>query len=517
MKNKHDQVHEVKPSGKREKSGNTLNFKPHTEIVSRRRANRYVARAGVNGLDITDGFLSQSQGIKDLVDPVQRYYIYRAMGADLAFASIFNAFQFLIGSVSWDAVPNISPGNSEANSEQLADAQFLRECMNDMDQPFSEYASSMIKDILQYGNIMRETGYKQRNGMSPSMSRTSLYTDGNLGWSSFDPRTMDTILRYDITDRGEFRGIVQTWRGRNYYVPANRLIHLYFDTEKKDPTGKSILFAAYESWVEKKKLENHRNQGIARDLGPLPILYFDAKMLDVVDEKPILDSDGKEQFDENGKVIMSKIYRDPAKAEYVKELLDALAEAAENKLKALAIPSLYGPGGQQTMRVESLRPQSSTNLSDTNNVINGYDENAIRSVMASFLVLGSGSTGSRALSEDQSTLFIRAISRNINVLRDYFNNVVIPRLFEANGLSRVNYPKIEYTDLTKDDADKRVRLIMEIVRNDLADRSVELKRYIANIVGYPYIENPEDRELNEGGEIENPDLTTESNHKKKEL
>ena len=458
-----------------------LDFHPHPELVCRgfEQVTRGVGRAatrvyGSTTLQNLSGFLSQPQGIKDLIKPQNRYYLYQAMGTYPTIASMLNAFGFLMGSVTWTSNPATDANTEIPNAEQEGDAQFMTEIMKDMNRPFSEEVVDMVLMAMKYGACMKEIIYKVRRGNRPeSPSDTSLYSDGCVGWASFDERTMDRILKWNMNDKGDLISIEQSWYGRDYTVPISRLAHFYFRTEKKDPTGQSILLPGYEGWLAAKVLENHRNKGIGRDMGPLTILKYDAKFLDVVGTET--NADGTE----------TKTYRYPDKAQMLIETMNALAKIDTEDVKVIALPSMFGPNGKPTMEIDTLASNPKMQVAEITNAINDYDEKIIRTVLAGFVLLGSNASGSRALSEDQSNIFIRLVENFLKTVRDYFNDILIPRLMRFNGMERAAYPWIDFSDLTKAGPEVMIPLIKQCIESGVLANSPELRRFIADKLGVP--------------------------------
>jgi hypothetical protein len=83
----------------------------------------------------------------------------------------------------------------------------------------------------------------------------------------------------------------------------------------------------------------------------------------------------------------------------------------------------------------------------TGEVILRHQENIARSVLADFLMLGSGKTGSFALSKSKTDLFLTAASGFTEAIAAVLNRQLLPRLWEINGFDPDLMPKIGFGEI----------------------------------------------------------------------
>jgi len=129
-------------------------------------------------------------------------------------------------------------------------------------------------------------------------------------------------------------------------------------------------------------------------------------------------------------------------------------------------------------------------------------------VMAEFLMLGGGSTGSYALSKSKTDLFLRSMESYINTIVTVLNKQLIERLWQLNGLDYFTMPKLVAGDVAPHD----LREIAAFLRNlNGADITVsqhpEVVEELMAIAEIPFDrEAYEERMVNDTPVAENPAL-----------
>jgi phage gp29-like protein len=111
------------------------------------------------------------------------------------------------------------------------------------------------------------------------------------------------------------------------------------------------------------------------------------------------------------------------------------------------------------MDVELITANGSRSI-DIDPVVKRYQHDIARSLMAEFLMLGSGS-GSYALSKTKTDLFLRSLESYINAIVDVLNKQLIERLWQLNGLPWETMPKLVAGDVAPHD----LREIASFLRN----------------------------------------------------
>lgn len=138
--------------------------------------------------------------------------------------------------------------------------------------------------------------------------------------------------------------------------------------------------------------------------------------------------------------------------EVLQQLKDSLRDVKFNDQGYLIIPSdTYTdsegrPSSTRYVDVELISSDGSRNI-DINPVVSRYQHDIARSIMAEFLMLGSSSTGSYALSKSKTDLFLRSMESYINTIFDVLNKQLIEPLWRINGLDFDLMPTLKAGDV----------------------------------------------------------------------
>jgi len=114
-------------------------------------------------------------------------------------------------------------------------------------------------------------------------------------------------------------------------------------------------------------------------------------------------------------------------------------------------PDVDGKLTNQRMMDIELITANGTRAIDTDPVIQRYQHDIARSVMAEFMMLGGGATGSYALSKTKTDLFLRSMESYINNIVDTLNKQLVEPLWKLNGFSWDVMPKLVAGDVAPHD------------------------------------------------------------------
>lgn len=128
---------------------------------------------------------------------------------------------------------------------------------------------------------------------------------------------------------------------------------------------------------------------------------------------------------------------------------------------------------------------------DPTNAINHHNRQILLSVLAQFLDLGSGATGSRALSQDQSSAFFLALQAVAKQVCDAVNNYVIPQLVDLNYTVE-EYPKLKCTDIAKIDYNTFSTAIQRLAQVGAITVDESLEKHIRELFKLPEKEEIEE-------------------------
>ena len=333
-------------------------------------------------------------------------------------AALYSIYGFL-RRIKW----RIDPSQT-TNPAAVAEADFLKSCMDDMEQPWADVVSDALS-MLTYGYALHEVVYKIRKGPGGNARFRSKYSDGRIGWRKIDLRAQSTIDRWEITDNGEILGAWQvTSTKEDVFLPLDRCVLFRTRSYKNNPEGYSVLRGAYRSWYFKKRLEETEAVGLVRSLVNLPQMEIPARFMSpnaTVAEKSV-----RSQFEK----IVSLISKDQLSGLVLPAELDEQGKPTGYKFK------LVGASGAQ-MPIDP--------------VIRRYDSRMLMSLASEFLMLGTEKTGSFALAAEKSSNFTRSLEWYADVISDAFNSYVIPRLMEANGIGPELWPMLRHDPIASVD------------------------------------------------------------------
>lgn len=363
---------------------------------------------GVSGLKRWGGTV-QEELLADLQGTKGRA-VYRRMIDDpvvgrLLFA-IENTLQSAVGEDgNWEVQEGEGP-----RAEEFAD--FLRECMDDMSLTWADFTDRILT-MLPYGWSFFETVYKRRKGAKADPA--SEYDDGKVGWRKLAFRDQNTLDRWVFDEHGGIHGMQQVDpSGGGYRLMADAgcpedfakppgwkpCEWLLFRTKGvANPEGKSVLRTGYRPWYYRTNLEVTEAIGIERELVGIP--WFTApEGVDI-----FAGTEEANRYLAYAKKMVTTVRRD---------------EQAGGISNFGWVMEVIRSGGKPAI--------------DADTVIKRYEWQSVACVLAQFLELGRQKTGSFALAEAATTLFIDAIAGWLDKVAAVMNRFAVPRLFRWNGV-----------------------------------------------------------------------------------
>ncbi|MCK8827724.1 hypothetical protein MWH25_08200 [Natroniella acetigena] len=211
--------------------------------------------------------------------------------------------------------------------------------------------------MLPYGHSVFEVVYEEK--------------DGQIQWRKFAERPQRTIHDFYYDEHGGPNGIKQLRVGGHSFdfvdIPIEKLLIFSNRMEGGDLRGQSVLRSAYKHWSIKDFIYKLMNIGIERNLVGTPVME------------------------------LPKNYSEEDKK---------LARQAVENLRSSEKGGATIPHGFILDIFEGKR-----NMMDLMPYIKHHDVLMSRSILAQFLNLGSTETGSRAVSEDQSSLYLMSLNQ----------------------------------------------------------------------------------------------------------
>jgi hypothetical protein len=355
-----------------------------------------MAEIGVTGLERYSGYvyeefihkLRHEQGIKT----------YDQMSSnDSVIGAILFAVQMLIRQVDW-----------AVDYEEGAVKDFVVDCMGDMTNSWEEIITEILS-FLEFGWSWHEIVYKKRS-------------DGKIGWKNISGRAQTSWHEWKFADNGDILAMIQRaapdFKSREIPLPKSLLFRTTI--AKNNPEGKSILRTAYRSWYFKKHIEQIQGVGIERDLAGLPVASVPPEIL----SSKASDSD---------KAILAQIKK-------------IVTNIRRDEQEGVVFPSSYDENGNKLYDLTLMSTGGSRQF-NTKEILEYYDQRIAMTILADFVLLGHGRTGSFALATSKTKLFTFAISAFVDIIASVFNRKAIPDLLNLNGIVLDKYPKITASEV----------------------------------------------------------------------
>lgn len=356
---------------------------------------------GSTGLRATGGVV-----VDDDLSPKLRFpesiTTYRKMKSDpIVSGSLFMIKQYL-RKIDWDIEPH---GKLEATPEDLKKAEVVHNALfKHMDRSFDQLITD-ICTFIENGFSMHEPVYKVHKG--------------NIIWRDFPTRAAESIKGFVFDSKGSVTAIDQyqidpsvtstlTYGTSTKQIPYKRLLHFRTDSEKNNPLGRSILKNAHKAWFFKTKLEEHEAIGVEREMNGLPVIEIPSEYFS---------ADPQE---------------DPDRYQVLQEFISIGNNARNNEQACIIIPSDVDESGNKLFSFD-LMASKGTRALDTSKIIERYDYRMSQSLLSDFLLMGSSSTGSFALSDNKIGSFVRSLEAYLEVIAEQFNRKAIPELYRLNG------------------------------------------------------------------------------------
>lgn len=376
-----------------------------------------------------DEFQQELKGKK----AIQKYKEMRDGNAIIG--SVMYAVEQTLRDVKIDVVP------ANETEEAKREAEFLKSVLDDMDHSLDDHISEALS-YLTYGFSWFEVVYKRREGDFRSPKKSSKYEDGRIGVKKIAIRAPWTVESFEVDQQsGEILGMWQeaVWGKKVSMIPVEKSLYYRTTSLNNDPSGRSVLRNAYVSYTYLNKIQGYEAVAIERELHGVPVGRMPAEYLsgDATTDQANLRS----QFE--------RILRDLKNNEQGYALLPSdLYVDADGK-----------PTNQRLMDIELITANGSRSI-DIDPVVKRYQHDIARSLMAEFLMLGSGS-GSYALSKTKTDLFLRSLESYINSIVDVLNKQLVERIWQLNGLSWDTMPKLVAGDVAAHD----LREVAAFLRN----------------------------------------------------
>ena len=403
---------------------------------------------------IYEEFLRELQGRKGIE-------VYKEMSEnDDIIGAILFATEMLMRQSKWSI--------QEAGTEQvdLDAAEFVRTCMDDMEETWSDFISEVLS-FLTYGWSYHEIVYKRRMGRSKNPETNSKYTDGLIGWRKLPIRSQDTLWEWKYDEKDNLIGLVQCAPPlyEQVFIPIEKALHFKTKSRKGNPEGRSVLRNCYRNWYFKRRIQEIEGIGIERDLAGFPTLTAPEGMNIWDTDDPDMNIQEIEGIGIERDLAGLPVLEAPEGVDIWSDEYAAELAKAERIVRSVRRDEregiVLGNGWKFSLTSTGGRRQF-----DTNQIIERYDTRMAMTVLADFVLLGHQAVGSFALSSDKTELFGVALGAFLDLICEVFNNQAIPRLIDINGehfAGITDYPILTHGDIETQDLSQLGEFVSKMV------------------------------------------------------
>ena len=383
--------------------------------------------------------------------------IYKEMSDnDAVIGSVLYLAEMLIRGTKWETKP------ASQSKEDIEAAQFLEECMNDMENSWADTICSILSMFV-YGFSVHEIVYKVRRGpMETNPKYKSKYTDCRIGWRKLPIRAQSSIKEWEFDDAGDVIGCIQSCEPtfKDVHIPAEKMLLFTTRNVYGNPEGKSLLRNCYRAWYFKKFLEELEGIGMERDLAGLPVLTT-PEGVDLYND----DIEGMAALRARAEELVANIRNDASAGVVLSYGWD---------LKLLSSGSSRGV--------------------DINTAINRWDSRIAMTLLSDIVMMGGSQSGSYALADTKTSLLAAALQAQLENIADILNSKAVPVLFMMNDFDKITeYPKIVPGSVTTPTM-KEIALVLRAANIDVT-KDFKFHNFIRHLIGTSELTEKEFEEI----------------------
>jgi len=388
---------------------------------------------GQSGTSIFNGYITDEDYVSELTGDSAIDTYERMRKSDGVVKAALLACELPIRAANW----YVEPASEDDMDKEVAD--FVTDCLfNQMTITWNDFLRQTLL-MLPFGFMVFEKVFQVVEFDNKEM----------IGWKKFAPRLPQTILKW-TTETGEDGITQQLGSGSNVSIPIEKLLVFTHDKEGDNWVGVSILRNAYRSWFMKSHIE--KINAIAFERQGLGIPY----------------------------------------AKLPKNYSSADREEAETLLKNIRANEqayIIEPEGWEV----GFKDMKGNTVRDPDSSIRRYNREILISVLAQFLDLGAGNTGSRALSADHSTTFHNNLTAVASQVKDAINKYAIKQLVDLNFTVK-KYPELRFSKIGVIEYEKIAKSLQSLSQIGLIKSDRKLEEYVRELMDLPEMPDEEEEE-----------------------
>lgn len=377
--------------------------------------------------------------------------------------------------VDWTFVPQVEGQDNDKDAEAVKWADWAKTLLGDMKFSMMEHIEEAMM-MARFGFAPCEIVTKQRDGVN------SKHSDNYYGIEQLPLRDPQTIFGWGYDNRQNLTSMRQMSPTGGGDIPLWKVLHFRFSSVFDRPQGRPMMLNAYRVWRLKNKVQDAEAIGIERDLCGLPMFRMPKAIIQQAME-------------------VDKASKAPTQAALEAQMWIANANKAVtdmrfNKSGGLLLPSDTffdetsdgaGSGDRTPMFDFKIVTTAGQRSIDTRTVVRDYDRAIARVAMMQFLHLGERSTGSFALSDDQSGMAISSFMALAMKIAGEWNKKVVPLIWSTNGFDPRYMPRLRASDISKDSLQVVAQVLGALGKSGgLWESDAEMRIGIAKKANIPY-------------------------------
>lgn len=380
----------------------------------------------------------------------------------------------VMAQVDWKHIAQVEGKDAEEDEPALKAAEFCDSMLVDMKHTMQEHVEEACSMII-FGFAPCEIVLKQRLG-----GDTSQFNDKLYGIDKLPLRDQVSITEW-LYDKNEAVAFRQMALAGSATIPLWKTLHYRTSSRLDKPMGRPLLLNALRSWRLKVKIQDAEAIGIDRDLCGLPMFKVPEEVLE---ESRQIGPDSKPTAE--ALIAMAK----------VQSAIKAVRDMRFNRSGGLLVPSdTYfaetsdgATGGDRTAKWDfTLVTTAGQRSIDTRTAIRDYDRAIARIAMMQFLHLGDRSTGSYALSEDQSGLAVRSLMALAMKIASEWRKKVLKLVWQVNGFDPRVMPRLRASEISKDSIEKVGQLLAGMGKAaEFWNTDIEMRKALAKLLNLPF-------------------------------
>ena len=358
---------------------------------------------GTHGVAIFGGYVAESEKSKDLASHDARYRTYSEILADTSIvAAGVRYFLNLAAKANWRFTP--TEADTDGKYAALAEAMLTKDPLTPWHRIVRRLAMYRF-----YGFSILEWTAKRRD-------------DGLLTFADVEPRAQRTVQRWDVDETGKVMGALQRspQTQREIYLPREKIIYIVDDSLNDSPEGLGLFRHLVASAKRLQRYEQLEGFGFETDLRGIPILRAPFAEMEALVAAGTMTNEQREATEKP----MQDFVKAHIKTPNIAMLLDSAPyEASDDAAK---------PSNVKKWDVDLMRG-SATSFTENAAAIERLNRELARILGVEQLLLGSGSTGSYALSRDKTSSFRLLVDGALQEISKTVEKDLLETLWRLNG------------------------------------------------------------------------------------